>query len=282
MMQSKKTIHTLLALSLVLLVSLLFNNSPFAPEYKEVQGVQTESTASADLLKVQKVIDGDTVELSNGEKVRLIGINTPEKGQPYFKEAKDALEKLILEREVRLELDIAAKDMYGRTLGYLYVDNEFINQDMIESGYAVVDTVPPNVRYADELVSALDKAKSDCSGMWNGLCTPTESSCIQISKINKDGKAKNEEWVELINTCRTPQDISGYLIKDNSASNSFEFESASMSAKATLKVYSGCGNNSRTSFYWKCPESQNFIWNNDSDRAYLFDNSGKLISEVGY
>ncbi len=281
-MRSKSTIYTLLALSIVMLVSLVFNNSPYAPEYKKVQGVQTESTASADTLKVLKVVDGDTVELSNGEKIRLIGINTPEKGQPYFKDAKDTLEMLILEKEVRLELDVSQKDMYGRTLGYLFIGDQFINQNMIESGYAMVDTVPPNVLYADTLVASLDRAKNECKGMWDGLCNPTASSCVQISKINKEGKTKNEEWIEFINTCVTSQDISGYLIKDASASNSFEFNVASISAKGTLRLHSGCGNNSRTSYYWKCPEPQNFIWNNSSDRAYLFDNSGKLISELGY
>ncbi len=270
-----------LSLSIVLLAGLLFNNSPLAPQTTSVKGIETEVTPS-DILLVSRVIDGDTVELSNGEKVRLIGINTPEKDQPYYAEARKKLEELILKKEIRVETDVVGKDMYGRTLGYLYTGDSFINQKMIESGYALLDTVPPNVKHVDNLATAQDKAKKDCTGIWEGLCNPTASSCVQISEINKDGKQKNNEWIELINTCKTSQDISGYLIKDTSASNSYEFNTASMSAMATLRVFSGCGVDTRTSFYWKCPEQQNFIWNNDTDRAYLFDNNGKMISEMGY
>lgn len=270
-----------LALSIVLLVSLLFNNSPFAPEAKSVQGVQTE-ISPADSLRVTRVIDGDTVELSNGDKVRLIGINTPEKDQPFFRQAQEVLEKLVLEKEVRVETDVSKTDTYGRTLGYLYIGDSFVNQQMIESGYAVVSTVPPNVLHVDALIASADKAKKNCSGMWEGLCNPTTSSCVQISEINKDGKEKNDEWIELINTCGNSQSISGYLIKDSSASNSYLFDTASISAKASLRLFSGCGVNTQRNYYWKCPEAHNFIWNNDTDRAYLFDNSGKLISEMGY
>ncbi|MBP7832664.1 MAG: thermonuclease family protein [Candidatus Levybacteria bacterium] len=280
-MSTRNTIFTFLALSIVLLTGLVFKNSPYAPDLQSVQGVATNE-ASASALTVTRVTDGDTLELSSGEKVRLIGMNTPEKNQPYFEDAKKALEDMVLNKEIRVETDISETDMYGRVLGYVFVGDVFVNQKMVENGYAVVSTTPPDVKYVEAFVKAIDTAKKNCVGMWEGICSPTESSCIQISKINPIGSLKNDEWIELVNTCSTSQNLANFLIKDNSASNFYKFDTASVSAKASVRIHSGCGINTQKNYYWKCPEQHNFIWNNDSDRAYLFDSAGKLISETGY
>lgn len=280
-MSTRNTIFTFLALSIVLLTGLVFKNSPYAPDTQSVQGVATNE-ASTSALTVIRVTDGDTLELSSGEKVRLIGINTPEKNQPYFEEAKKALENLVLSKEVMIKKDVSEVDSYGRILGYVYRGDVFVNQKMIEDGFAVVSTVPPDVAHVEVFLKAADVAKQKCAGIWEGLCSPTSSSCVQISKLNPLGALKNDEWIELINTCSTSQNLTSYLIKDNSASNFYKFDTASVSAKATVRLHSGCGTNTQKNYYWKCPEQHNFIWNNDSDRAYLFDSTGKLISEMGY
>ncbi len=280
-MSTRNTILTFLALSIVLLTGLVFNNSPYAPDTQSVQGVAVNDASSSAFL-VTNVADGDTLELSSGQKVRLIGINTPEKNQPYFEEAKKSLEDLVLGKEVRVEKDVSEADSYGRILGYLYIGDIFVNQKMVEDGLAVVSTVPPDVAHVEEFLQAVEVAKQKCVGIWEGLCSPTASSCVQISKINPYGKEKNDEWIEFTNTCSTPQDISKFLVKDNSASNFYKFDAASVSAKTTVRLHSGCGVNTQKDYYWKCPEQHSFIWNNDTDRAYLFDSTGKLISEMGY
>ncbi|MFA6356488.1 MAG: thermonuclease family protein, partial [Candidatus Omnitrophota bacterium] len=86
---------------------------------------------------VSKVIDGDTVVLENGEHVRYIGIDTPEKGRPYYSEAKRQNEKLVKGRKVRLEFDAGKADRYGRVLAYVYDGNTFVNEELVRNGYAL-------------------------------------------------------------------------------------------------------------------------------------------------
>jgi len=123
--------------------------------------------------KVIRVIDGDTIEVEIGDidyKVRLIGINAPEKGQPYADESTEALEDLVLFKEVRLEKDVSETDKYGRLLRYVYVTIDgreiFVNEEMIGIGYAQVMTISPDVKYADLFVDAQRNAKEVHRGLW--------------------------------------------------------------------------------------------------------------------
>jgi len=88
--------------------------------------------------KVLRIIDGDTFEIGKGEKVRMIGINTPEKSDIYGFEATDYLSSLILGKEINLISDNISKDRdrYGRLLRYAFLDSVDINKKMIEDGYA--------------------------------------------------------------------------------------------------------------------------------------------------
>src|SRR4030065_917928 len=95
---------------------------------------------------VKEVIDGDTIVLSNGSRVRLIGINTPEYGMYFFEEAREVLEAIVLEREVSLEKDITDKDKYGRLLRYVYTGNLFVNLEMGKRGFANAYTYPTDVK----------------------------------------------------------------------------------------------------------------------------------------
>ena len=85
---------------------------------------------------VTKVIDGDTVELSSGEKLRYIGIDTPEKKEPFYSEAKNYNRRLLEGKKIKIELDVQENDKYGRLLGYVYVDGIFVNAEMLKAGLA--------------------------------------------------------------------------------------------------------------------------------------------------
>ena len=91
---------------------------------------------------VKRVIDGDTIQLSNGEIVRLIGVDTPETKHPqkpveYFgKEASAFTRKMVEGKAVRLEYDQQRKGKYNRTLAYVYLtDGTFLNAEIIKQGY---------------------------------------------------------------------------------------------------------------------------------------------------
>ena len=72
-----------------------------------------------------RVIDGDTIELSGGDKLRLLSVDTPEKTEQYYSEAKAFLERVALHEKARIEYASTRRDKYGRLLGYLYIDTLF-------------------------------------------------------------------------------------------------------------------------------------------------------------
>jgi len=131
-----------------------------------------ESDYSNYNFKVVYIYDGDTVKLSNGEKVRYIGIDTPEMNYnnppaEYFaQEAKEYNAKLVLGKKVKLEFDVVKRDKYGRLLAYVYIDGKHISQDMIERGFAKVLMIPPNLKFADYFLTLQNLAKEEKRGIW--------------------------------------------------------------------------------------------------------------------
>lgn len=119
---------------------------------------------------VVKVTDGDTIRVrfadGREEKVRYIGIDTPEMDQPFGEEAKDANQALVAGREVRLVRDVSERDRYGRLLRYVYVGELFVNAELVRTGLAHAATYPPDVAFADYLASLQHEAESAGKGLW--------------------------------------------------------------------------------------------------------------------
>jgi endonuclease YncB( thermonuclease family) len=129
--------------------------------------------AAGVLRTVVRVVDGDTVVLDGNEKVRLIGINTPESVDPrrpvqrFGKEASAYAKALLQGKRVRVEHDVEKKDRYGRTLAYLHLeDGTFVNLRLVQEGYASAYRYPPNVRHAEEFRLAERRAREGKKGMW--------------------------------------------------------------------------------------------------------------------
>jgi len=124
---------------------------------------------------VVRVVDGDTiyVQLADRvEKIRYIGVNTPEihhpiKGEePGGREAAAMNRRLVGGRPVRLELDVRSRDRYGRLLAYVWLGDTMVNAELVRRGYAQVMTVPPNVRYQDLFVKLQREARDAGRGLW--------------------------------------------------------------------------------------------------------------------
>ena len=138
------------------------------------------SVASAGPLEgtVVRVVDGDTVHVRIGdrvEKVRYIGVNTPElhhprKGEePGGREAAALNRTLVDGRHVRLETDVRSRDRYGRLLAYVWVGDMMINAELVRRGYAQVMTIPPNVRHQALFVQLQREAREGERGLWRRL-----------------------------------------------------------------------------------------------------------------
>jgi endonuclease YncB( thermonuclease family) len=127
-----------------------------------------------DLFICEKVIDGDTIRLSNGEKVRLIGVDTPEFYHPlkpiefYTKEATAFTKKLVEGKKVRLEYDNEKRDKYGRLLAYVYLeDGTFLNAEIIKQGYGFAYTKYP-FKYLEQFKEYEKQAREKELGLWKG------------------------------------------------------------------------------------------------------------------
>lgn len=160
-----------------LLVTLLFLIlSWFIPDFKNYQYFFSsttipEPTQNSQVILVTKVIDGDTIELSTGERVRYIGIDTPERAECYFQEAKLANEKLVLNQTVKLVKDVSQADRYGRLLRYVYVNGIFVNNYLVKEGYAFASTYPPDVNYQELFLQSQKQAREKQKGFWaEGIC----------------------------------------------------------------------------------------------------------------
>ena len=124
---------------------------------------------------VVRVVDGDTIHVRLGdriEKVRYIGVNTPEVHhprlgeQPGGRDAHAVNRRLVEGKRVRLELDVQVRDRYGRLLAYVWVGATMINAELVRLGYAQVMTIPPNVRHQALFVKLQRGARESGRGLW--------------------------------------------------------------------------------------------------------------------
>ncbi|MDP3921705.1 MAG: thermonuclease family protein [Candidatus Omnitrophota bacterium] len=120
-----------------------------------------------------RAVDGDTLILASGERIRLIGVDTPETVHPnkpveYFGKQASAFTKREIEgRDVILKYDVQRKDKYGRTLAYVYRvdDGFFLNEEIIKQGYGHAYTKFP-FKYMDQFRNAESEARTNQSGLW--------------------------------------------------------------------------------------------------------------------
>ncbi len=158
------------------LVTLQTTNEPI-PE-KPIEG---------DEAKVIRVVDGDTFELEDGKKVRMIGVDTPETVDPrksaqcFGKEASNKTKELLEGKTVRLVKDVSDTDRHQRLLRYVYVGDTFINDSLVREGFAKSSSYPPDIKLQDQFRESEEYARTNKKGLWaTGACeSPTASPTIQ-------------------------------------------------------------------------------------------------------
>ena len=130
---------------------------------------------------VSRVIDGDTVELSNGERLRYIGIDTPEvvsakkSAQCFAAEGTQRNKELVEDKDIIFYSDISPRDIYGRLLGFVYLpDGTFVNNVLVNEGYAFAYPYKPDISQAQEFKNAETTARKKSIGLW-AACTVTSS-----------------------------------------------------------------------------------------------------------
>lgn len=180
--------------------------------------------AKAKTYKVVRVVDGDTFVVDfNGkeEKVRLIGIDTPESVHPDSSKntaagvtASEYTKSLLTGKSVELEFDVQERDKYGRLLAYVYVDGYMLNKKLLQDGYAVIATYPPNVKYVDDfkaiagISSTANNKTSGTTDTSKNTTTNTgnvaESSYIGNANTKKFHKASCSSIKKMSNANKVP------------------------------------------------------------------------------
>ena len=125
-----------------------------------------ESSVLSRGVLVQRVIDGDTVVLANGDRVRYIGMDTPERGEPFFDEATEYNRRLVEGRRVQLLKDESETDRFGRLLRYVLAGDILVNAELVREGLAEAKRYKPDVKFADCFDALMQEARDAKRGMW--------------------------------------------------------------------------------------------------------------------
>lgn len=156
-----------------LLVSLWPKNFSLMNLRGSFSDTNTIPTTGEEWAVVSRIIDGDTIELEDAEKVRYVGVNTPESVDPrrrvecFGKEASAFNKNLVEGKRVRLEKDVSDRDKYGRLLRFVYLeDGTFVNELLVREGYAHASPYVPDISKKEVFRDAESDARENMRGLW--------------------------------------------------------------------------------------------------------------------
>lgn len=217
---------------------------------------------------VERVIDGDTIVI-NGTSVRLLGINSPERGEDYYLEAKTFLEDLILNKSVELECLKECEDKYDRLLKYVFIDGKNVNLELVENGFANVYYPSKRDSYSNKFYNAWESCDENLCEKSLDIC----SNCIELQEFDFEN-----EIIIFYNKCDFDCDLNFWEIKDEGRKN-FIFENFVLSKKGLVQVKVGEGVDNSTNLFWK---DEDYVWTDSGDTLFLRDGNGKLVLHYMY
>ena len=246
------------------------------------------SAEFAETGKIVKIVDGDTVRINIGgttERVRLIGINTPETGEYFAEEARIKTEELLIGKTVGLEADPSQKERgkYGRLLRYVWLpDNQLSNLIMILEGYAYEYKYEyGRYKYREKFRRAEQYAQDHKKGIWSE--DSVYKGRIVIRKIFYDGKAgrtEKDEYAEIANIGNVRVELGGWRLNAGDYNQNFVFpRSSALSPNQTYRVYTDEYHEEYGGFTFG---SARALWSNKGECGYLYDAKKVQVSEFCY
>ncbi len=248
--------------------------------------------AGAVTVTVTSITDGDTlgVAFDDGQRatVRLIGINSPESGECFSDEAGLVLSVLApVGTRIAMTADVSDVDQFDRLLRYLWLGGMSVNEEAVRRGAAIARRYPPDTAMADRFQSAQTAAKEAGLGAWAPeACGPGSDAALVIADLvfdapGDDSLNLNEEWVRIRNDGVAPADLTGWGIKDESASNRYRFpDGFTLAPGESVTVHSGCGDDFDADLFWCSVGAA--VWNNDGDTVFFLDPSGNTHATREY
>ncbi len=237
--------------------------------------------------RVAEVVDGDTISvhfdhppvfLNAEEKIRLLGVNTPETSPPeyYGNEATKFTGESLLDNNVYLAFDYRLYDDHSRLLAYVYKEEgSCFNSELLSEGYAKLYP-EEKIRFYGEFEVLEDTARIGRKGLW-----AVRPDKVYILRVFNSGY---KEYVKIVNGSKDPVNLSGWLLKDEDGSE-IKLPDLLLKPDASVKIYSGKDGieNPPEAYYWKDKNGkEKNIWNNASETARLYNPEGEMVHEYCY
>ena len=251
-----------LVLLLLLIIILFAFNYPFLD-----QKLQNFLTPKEEAF-IDRVIDGDTI-VSGNESIRLLGINSPEKGDLYYNEAKEFLEGLVLNKTVELEFGKYKRDKYNRILAYIILEEANINIKLVENGFA--NFYFPSGK--DTHYNKFKQAQENCS---ENLCEKSTNSCAECI-ILKEFDYSNQK-ITFYNNCNFKCELTGWEIKDEGRKK-FIFPKYILYSEKEISIIADDKINTWSILYWL---GEDYVWTSTGDTFFLRDEKGGLVLWESY
>ncbi|MBS3084457.1 thermonuclease family protein [Candidatus Pacearchaeota archaeon] len=232
---------------LILVIMALIANYSFFDNFLE------KSYEDSEYGVVERVIDGDTLVI-NRTSVRLLGINSPEKGEAGYASAMNFLKDGVLEKEVKLVFGREKYDLYKRKLAYVFIGGKNINLESVKNGYS--NFYFPSGR--DGYYVDFYDAWKNCMGKNINLCEKSYETCMILSEWD----FKNQRVV-LENSCSKEVNITGWSLKDEGRKK-YVFEDKSLNSGEKIIL---------TAKDW----NETYVWTFSGDSIFIRDNQGKLV-----
>lgn len=229
--------------------------------------------ASSAAERVSRVIDGDTVQLEDGRKVRYAGINAPEEGERYQRESTQANNLLVGNKTVELEFGRSKTDKHGRLLAYIYVGRTFVQAELVKQGWVLVMRSQPLPRYRELLVKPQEEAKAAGRGIWAKGEYQGKLVVTQIHPRESRQQSQNDEYIVFKNVGNNPLDFTGWSISDE-ANQSYLVPRFLLGPGKTFTLYTGSGKNTDSALYWGLRKT---VWNKGGDTVIVKDATGHFV-----
>jgi len=249
-----------IVLTIILVIILLIINYNWIDE--ELKNAAEES----DYFVVTNVVDGDTFDIENGQRIRMLGINTPERGEEYYLQAKEFLEEKIENKTVKLIYGKDKEDRYNRILAYVFLEQKHINLELVREGYANYYFPSGPDFFYDEF----KKSWQECLNSKVNLCENSNeicSKCIQVQKVYVE-----DQNVVFYNSCNEKCSLEGWSLKDEGRKK-YTFKNFEIDGKAFFEIQVGKGKDEKNVLYWDL----DYVWTKTGDSLFLRDQEGKLV-----
>ena len=199
-------------------------------------------------------------------------MNTPERGELYYSEAKEFLEELVLNKTIRLEFGKEKYDRYNRILAYLSLNGENINLKLVEEGFANFYFPSGKDIHYGKFIEAwnicIENNKNLCEKSKN-VC----SECIELKEFNH-----NNQEIVFYNQCNFSCDLTNWNIKDEGRKNFF-FPTLILESKNQVKIIVKNELDDNKNLFWR---DENYVWTSTGDTLFLRDPEGKLVLWESY